>query len=54
MSDDWDGLVAKAERPNVFPAAFGSDCNECGGAIFEGDLICYNTDNVVVHEECYD
>lgn len=54
MSDDWDDLLASANRPHTFPAAFDSDCNECGGSIYEGDYICYNTDDLIVHEECYD
>jgi hypothetical protein len=50
----WDDLSDKASAPNVFPAAFDSDCNACGGRIVEGDYICYNTDDEIVHEECYD
>ena len=53
----WEELSERATAPltpHVFTAAFDSDCAACGAIIFEGDEICYNTDDEVVHEGCYE
>lgn len=43
----------KRERgSNAFPARFDSECNACGWEIEEGDMIKYDANEEIVHEEC--
>lgn len=43
----------KPERgSNPFPANFPGTCGECGWEIEEGDMIRYDADDEIVHDEC--
>ena len=51
----WDDLTEDAQRPNVFEAKYYGRCyDSCGEPIEPGDPVCYNTNDQLVHEECYD
>lgn len=43
----------KPERgSNPFEAQFSGECGECGWEIEPGDMIAYNGDDEIVHEDC--
>lgn len=59
MSDEdinWDALAAEAREPErrTFEARYYGRCyDSCGEPIEPGDPVCYNTNDELVHEECY-
>lgn len=40
------------KNSKAFPARFTSRCRDCQDAIHEGDMIRYNADDEIVHEDC--
>ena len=42
----------RESTPRSFPAMFHGECPSCWDRIEPGDMVGYNRDNEVVHEEC--
>jgi len=44
----------KYYEPRIFEARYSGTCPSCGKEINEGDPVCYNNSDELLHVDCYE